>query len=74
MTEPLYASPADVETRVRSCVAYGMEKTTRSRDVGGWPDYFEVTEQIDRMTNSELLTLISIAVEDRLSKATGEAA
>lgn len=65
--------PDDIETRVRSCVAHDMEKTTRPRDAGGWPDYYDVTEQIDRMTNSELLALVSIAVEDLLSKATGEA-
>ncbi len=64
---------ADVETRVRSYVAHGMEKSTRLRDAGGWPDYYEVTDQIDRMTNSELLALVSIAVEDLLSEATGEA-
>jgi hypothetical protein len=67
-------TPDDIETRVRSCVAHGMEKSTLLRDAGGWPDSYEVTDQIDRMTISELLTLISIAVEERLTEATGEAA
>jgi hypothetical protein len=55
-----------VEERVRHYVAHGMEKSMSLKDPGGWPDDEEVTEGLDRMSNSEFLTLVSLAIEDRL--------
>lgn len=56
-----------VEDLFRLQVAHGMEKSMSLKDPGGWPDYEEVTQHIDRMDNSELLFAISMAIEDRLA-------
>lgn len=56
----------DVEARVRTQVAHGMEKSMSLRDPGGWPDHDEITERINQMDNSEFLLMLSLAVEDRL--------
>jgi hypothetical protein len=61
--------PEDVEALVRTQVAHGMEKSMSLRDPGGWPDYDEVTEQINRMDKSEFLSALAMAIEDRLAGA-----
>lgn len=61
-----------VEDLFRLQVAHGMEKSMSLKDPGGWPDYGEVTQHIDRMDNSEFLFAISMAIEDRLAPDAGE--
>lgn len=57
----------DLEDGVRFYVAHGLEKSMSLKDQGGWPDYEEVTEQLNRMDNSELLSLMSMVLEEHLS-------
>ena len=61
-----------VQDLFRLQVAHGMEKSMSLKDPGGWPDYEEVTQHIDRMDNSEFLFAISMAIEDRLAPNAGE--
>jgi hypothetical protein len=55
-----------VEDLFRLQVAHGLEKSTLLKDPGGWPDYQEISDYIDRMDKTEFLLYLSIAIEDRL--------
>jgi hypothetical protein len=55
-----------VEELFRMQVAHGLEKSTLLKDPGGWPDYQEISDYIDRMDKTEFLLYLSIAIEDRL--------
>ena len=55
-----------VEELFRLQVAHGLEKSTLLKDSGGWPDYEEINNYIDRMDKTEFLLYLSIAIEDRL--------
>jgi hypothetical protein len=55
-----------VEDFFRMQVAHGLEKSTLLKDPGGWPDYEEISDYIDRMDKTEFLLYLSIAIEDRL--------
>jgi hypothetical protein len=55
-----------VEDFFRMQVAHGLEKSTLLKDSGGWPDYQEISDYIDRMDKTEFLLYLSIAIEDRL--------
>jgi hypothetical protein len=55
-----------VEDLFRLQVARGLEKSTLLKDSGGWPDYQEISDYIDRMDKTEFLLYLSIAIEDRL--------
>jgi len=55
-----------VEELFRMQVAHGLEKSTLLKDSGGWPDYQEISDYIDRMDKTEFLLYLSIAIEDRL--------
>ena len=61
-----------VEDRVRTYVSHGLEKSMLLKDPGGWPDHDEVSDHIDRMSNSELLSYVSMAVDDLLAEASND--
>jgi len=55
-----------VEDLFRLQVAHGLEKSTLLKDSGGWPDYQEISDYIDRMDKTEFLLYLSMAIDDRL--------
>jgi len=55
-----------VEDLFRLQVAHGLEKSTLLKDSGGWPDYQEISDYIDRMDKTVFLLYLSMAIDARL--------
>ena len=52
-----------IEDAVRQQVACELEKSMLLKDPGGWPDYDEITEAINRMDNANFLRIVSDSIE-----------